>query len=329
MKQEYPYNFVAAFIGRRANIVPGPPEDVIKGIEHVIALVPEPDRSIVLSIYRDGQTIDETARSFGLDHKECVQHVQKAIRRLSRSDALPYIIKGYEGCLKAQEARRDEILRELADNEAKAGTVAEKAAEMIQPSAEVSLRNESIFTERETLRGGHLNEIELYDYVRQHAQGYDVNALAEKGIETLGDLCSLTEEELFEIDGVSMDAAENIVIGLQKLYGLRLPKEHSDPFGPIAGYLNERTRSILRRSGIQSLPELCRWSRHELKMLPGIGTATAAQLDRMLNKVGLKLKSDVKDTEFLKQKSFREWVLTSSSHHIQQGPVNLSDISVQ
>ena len=194
---DWPYSLLDVIVDERDDmpIFTGT-QDQIDGLQYALSTLFERECKCLLARYRDGETLVEAGKTFGVTRERIRQIEAKALRKLKHPSRMAYIRNGLYGEEKRLALETLRAAKERAE--------ADAAAEVYQP-------------EQRSAAGTTVEEMGLS--VRSY------NCLKRAGIERASDLMGLDYYQLLKIRNLGKKSVEEITATLHNM-GLRGGWEH-------------------------------------------------------------------------------------------------------
>lgn len=216
----YPYDLLADITGE-----PWETEldaDQMRGLEHALDTLSEREHNVMLTRYKEGLTLEDLGKRFGVTRERVRQICVKAVRKLAHPTRYKYITLGYErasGELREQvAARRAETIamleRELDARMAQLRAMIANADELL---GKLNGTSDTLTAAHELINTVDMPLAELDFSVRSY------NCLARAGVKTISDITAMTDEQLKNVRNLGRKSYEE-VIGKLAQYGLT-PRE--------------------------------------------------------------------------------------------------------
>ncbi len=179
-----------------------------KRLEEVLSKLNERERTIILSYYSEGRTLQELGDQLGISRERVRQIKEKRVKRLRNRTVVRYVLEGlsfmqeYFDLIRGLEGRIDEL---TAENE--------------RLKRQLSGETEETVAEK--------GDKEELDRIALESMGFSVRAfdvLFMHDYRTAGDFVGKTENDIRGLHGVGEETFEDICRVLEK-YGISLGKE--------------------------------------------------------------------------------------------------------
>ena len=214
---EWPENIMTAL---GIALVDTPTPEQIKGVEHIIGLLKERERNILIKRYKEKQTLEAISKEMNIS-KQCVQMlVMHALRKLRLPERIHIAEEGIdalEECrrkktkLKTLSKEYSEQIEKLIHDTTLFNLVlnGEPTEAYVKELKKIWDGKDVIIIEGEKSRlgvGNDLFELTVVSY----------NALRRAGYSKIGDLAGITKEKLFKIRNIGTKSVKEITEALGK-----------------------------------------------------------------------------------------------------------------
>ena len=148
------------------------------------------------------------------------------------------------------------------------------------------------------------------------------NCLKRAGIQTIGELCDMTMEDLMKVRSLGRKGQEE-VLAMLKAKGLRKGTDEEDDEDEIIGGVNTnipidelefgvRTYNCLKRAGIRTLRDICKKTPEDMMKVRNLGRRGQEEVLAMLKAKGLTLKETEEDDELFTSDTISSSIDTES-----------------
>lgn len=212
------------------------PEDTEQTIEYILKTLAEREQKVIIMRYKDGLTIEETGKNFGVTRERIRQVEAKALRKLRHPTRGRIFQTGVEKYLCLLDAGKNiSVVKEYLASER------EKLRQMQEAVMEEIARLKS---DRDAIRrvfDGGDNKKDL-ETAKEYAKGSgswatsidnlelsvrSYNCLKHAGLKTVGDLAGKTYEEMCKVRNLGRKSLEEIEAKV-KPYGIEFRREEND-----------------------------------------------------------------------------------------------------
>ena len=206
---EWPENIMTAL---GIALVDTPTPEQIKGVEHIIGLLKERERNILIKRYKEKQTLEAISKEMNIS-KQCVQMlVMHALRKLRLPERIHIAEEGIDAL---EECRRKKTKLKTLSKE-----YSEQIEKLIHDTTLFNLVLNGEPTEayvKELKEKAKQLEIDMKrDLSEMELTVVSYNALRRAGYSKIGDLAGITKEKLFKIRNIGTKSVKEITEALGK-----------------------------------------------------------------------------------------------------------------
>ena len=187
---EYPYNLLEEVCEEETEYAT---TDLHGSVEYVLFTLTDRERDITHLYFRDGKTFEEIGNIYGITRERIRQIQAKAIRKLRQPSRRKYIELGVNGIIENVKEKYAEKVAELTEKMLYLTNITDANMNKVIEKCEIAKKHQS-------------ERIENFDLsVRTY------HCLARAGLRTLGDVASLSYNQLLRLRNLGRKSFDEIV----------------------------------------------------------------------------------------------------------------------
>ena len=193
-KIDYPYNLVEEVCEEEELAT----TDLLGSVEYALFSLTDRERDITHLYYRDGKTLEEIGKIYGVTRERIRQVVAKAVRKLKHPSRRKYIELGVLGVIEKMKEEYAEKVAELTEKMLYLTNITDANMNTVIEKCELAKKTET-------------EKIENFDFsVRTY------NCLCRAGKRTLGDVARMSYTELNHVRNLGRKSILEIIDTLEK-----------------------------------------------------------------------------------------------------------------